>query len=100
MHFQLPPFQPGKMRRLFVLFPILLTLLLIAWTLLVYKHTRYGDWPIYPALAIFPIALLWHIALIAIQKPRSTFILYAVVHLALLAVVWVACLMLISKDSI
>jgi hypothetical protein len=88
------------MRRFLILSPVLLTLLLIVWTLVVYRHTKYGDWQIYPAVLVFPIALLCHILLIIIDKPKLIFVLYAVVHLIILALIWVGCLMLISKDSL
>ena len=87
------------MRRLFIILPILLMLLLIIWTLAVYKFTQYGSWEIYPALLIFPLALLWHIFLIIIEKPKLFFVSYAVIHLLLLFGLWLGCLMLISKDS-
>lgn len=91
--------RPRQWRRPFVILPVALTLLLVVWTALVYEHTRYGDWPIYPALLIFPAALLWHVVLIIREKPKLPLVLYALIHLLVLAVIWLACLMLISKDS-
>jgi hypothetical protein len=90
----------NKVRRFLVIFPVLLTLLLIIWTLAVFKFSKYGDWLGYPALLTFPAAFLWHIVLIAVEKPKWLFVLYAVIHLLLLFGIWLGCLMLITKGSI
>jgi hypothetical protein len=80
--------------------PAVLTLLLLVWTSLVYKRSYYGSWQIDPALAILPLVTISHIVLIVRNKPRGPFILYAIVHLAVLIPLWLGCLMLISKDSV
>jgi hypothetical protein len=81
--------------------PIGLTLILILWTVFVSPHSKYGDnWAIYPALAIFPLAVIWHIVLVFIEKSKSMFITYGLVHLAILLAIWMYCLMKISKDSL
>jgi hypothetical protein len=87
------------MKRIILLSPVLLTLLLFGWTALVYKHSHYGSWQIYPALAILPLVLVCHIMLIVLNKPRSPFVSYTLAHLAILIPLWFGCLMLISKDS-
>jgi hypothetical protein len=80
--------------------PMALTLLLLVWTALVYKASHYVSWQIDPALAILPLVAGSHIVLIVRNKPRAPFILYALVHLAVLIPVWIGCLMLISHDSL
>jgi hypothetical protein len=80
--------------------PLGLTAFLVVWTLAVYRFTAYGDWEIYPAVAVFPLALLLHIVLVITQRPRMAFALYGLVHLLILAIIWLGCLMLISKDSL
>jgi hypothetical protein len=93
--------QPlSKSQRWIIFSPLGLTGLLVVWTLAVYRFTTYGDWQIYPAVAVFPLALLLHIVLAITQKPRTAFALYGVVHLLILAPIWLGCLMLISKDSL
>jgi hypothetical protein len=86
--------------KIIVFLPVLLTLLMVAWTALVYSHSSYGSWHIYPALAIAPVILICHVALIAKNSPRSPFILYCIAHVLLVLPLWVGCLMLISKDSL
>jgi len=88
------------MKKMITLSPVLLTLLLIAWTALVYKHSYYGSWHVYPALVILPLALIFHLALVVWNSPRMPFILYAVAHFVFLLPIWVGCIMLISKDSL
>jgi hypothetical protein len=88
------------MKKVILISPLLLTLLLMAWTALVYKYSQYGSWHIYPALAIAPLVLICHLALIAWNTPRTPLVLYAVVHLVILIPLWYGCLMLISKDSL
>jgi len=80
--------------------PVVFTLLLLIWTALVYSGSQYGSWHIYPALAVVPLVLLCHVALIVWHSPRMPFVLYAVAHLIVLIPLWVWCLMLISKDSL
>ena len=88
------------MKKAILISPVLLTLLLMAWTASVYKYSQYGSWHIYPALAIAPLVFICHIALVVWNTPRLPFVLYAVVHLIVLIPLWIGCLMLISKDSL
>ncbi len=79
--------------------PIGLTVLLIIWTIVVSPYSRYGDnWAVYPAVLVLPVALIWHVALVFLEKPRYVFVLYGFVHLAILFAIWMYCLMKISKD--
>lgn len=81
--------------------PLLPTLFLIGWTAAVYPHSTYGDnWAIYPALLVWPAVLVWHVILVITSRPRTFWVLYGVAHVMLLSVIWVGCLMLISKDSL
>lgn len=83
------------------LLPVGLSILLILWTTLVSPYSSYGDkWAIYPAIAVLPIVLLWHVYLGITQRPRATFVAYGVVHVGILFVVWIYCLMKISKDAL
>lgn len=80
--------------------PLLLTLLLVLWTALVYWRSQYGSWHIYPALAVAPVVVAYHLALIARRTPRMPFVLYFATHLVVFIPLWFGCLMLISKDSL
>lgn len=80
--------------------PVLLTAILIGWTASVYDYSRYGTWHVYPALAILPLIIVWHLLLIFRAKPRMPLVVYALAHCAILIPVWIGCLMLISKDSL
>jgi len=81
--------------------PLLLTGFLILWTAAVYQFARYGNkWAIYPALAVFPATLLVHVWIVVASRPRDRALWYALLHLALQFVIWLGCLMLISKDAL
>jgi hypothetical protein len=81
--------------------PLFLTLFLVIWTACVYRFSHPGDnWALLPALLIFPSAVIWHCVLIAHKNPKSGFVVYAIIHLVVLVLIWVKCLMLISKNSI
>ena len=91
----------SKYESLIRLGPIGLTLILILWTVFVSQYSKYGDnWAIYPALAIFPIAVIWHIVLVIVEKSKLIFITYGLIHLVILFAIWMYCLMKISKDSL
>lgn len=84
-----------------ILAPLFLTLLLLVWTRLVSDYSRYGDyWAIIPALLIFPIAIGLHLVALIKMKWPTTVILYAIAHIVTLGILWMRCLMLISKDSL
>ncbi len=78
--------------------PIALTVLLVGWTAVVYRTSTYGDWTIWPAILVLPIAAVVHMVLVAQARDRARQLWYAGVHLVLLGVIWIICLMLISKD--
>jgi len=81
--------------------PLLLTVFLIIWTIVVSPYSKYGnDWAVYPALAVLPIVVIWHSVLVILEKSKGVFIAYGLVHTAILFVIWVYCLMKISKDSL
>lgn len=81
--------------------PVALSLLLIAWTVLISPYSKYGDnWAVYPAIAVLPIAIIWHIILIVSERPKVKFVSYAIIHLLLLSILWMVCIMKISKDSL
>lgn len=80
--------------------PLALTGYLFLWTLLVSPYSRYGDyWAFIPAFIVFPLAVVLHFIIAKREKWRSKLVLYGIAHLSFLFVVWVWCLMVISKDS-
>ena len=95
-----PPSGPDTMRSVVFRSPVVLPLLLVAWTAAVYPYSQYDSWQIYPAMAILPLVLIGHAILIVSNKPRLPQVLLASIHWAVLIPVWIGCLMLISKNSI
>jgi len=85
-------------------FPFFITLLLIGWTVIVSPYSQYGDnWAILPALIMAPIVFFWHMLLIFNNKGKEKKILlsfYAVIHILIFLMIWIYCLMKISKDSL
>lgn len=85
---------------LFRALPVLVTALLIAWTAAVYPFSEYGDtWAIAPALIAAPTVLLLRATLVVRGPHRWREMVYAALHIAAFAVIWIGALMLISKDS-
>jgi hypothetical protein len=81
--------------------PLVLTILLVCWTALVSPFSKYGDnWAIYPALIVLPLTVLVHGWLIIANKPAMPFVAYAATHIPFQFVIWIYCLMKISKDSL
>ena len=88
------------MKKITLLLPIFLTAFLVVWTASVRNNSHYGTWHVYPALAILPLVIIFHLSLIILRKPRAPLILYGVAHCAILIPIWIGCLTLISKDSL
>jgi hypothetical protein len=88
------------LRQLFA--PVILTVILVAWTAVVYPFSAYGDnWAIWPAFVIFPFIVIWHCVLVfKLRGNRKLASVVALIHLCLSFQVWLVCLMLISKDSL
>ncbi len=87
--------------RLLDIVPLIFTGLLVLWTWIVSPHSKYGDnWAVYPALALFVAAVLWHAGLIMTQNRRTPYTIYALTHVTLLIPILLYCLMRISKDSL
>ena len=85
-------------------FPLLFTIFLILWTLVVSPHSGYGDkWAIMPAAIVLPVVFAWHVFLVILRKTldkKAKFLLFGIIHVVLLVPIWFLCLMLISKDSL
>lgn len=93
---------------LIVTAPILMNAMLIVWTAVVSPFTTRGDsaWALYPAVAVFPLVLIWHIGLQVaahiMSYPERNWILpaYGIANCTVSLMLWVLCLLTISKDSI
>jgi len=82
------------------LLPIAGTLLLVLWTGLVYRYSKYRDsWAIWPAMLMLPLVISARALLIGRRKPRLAYSIYAAVHAVIFIPIWLGSLMLISKDS-
>lgn len=81
--------------------PIYGSVLLLLWTVITSPWSNYGDlWAIIPAILIFPMVFCLHIFLLVKNDWQIKFVFYGIAHLAILFVISVACLMIISKDSL
>jgi hypothetical protein len=81
--------------------PVVLTLAIVLWTIVVRLFTKYGDnWALYPVLVLDLIIVVWHIWLIVAEPRKLSFLAYGIVHLIALIGISIVCLMLIAKDSI
>ena len=81
--------------------PVIITAFLIAWTLVVSPFSKHGDdWAIIPALLVLPIVVIWHIGLVIVSRPRFPLILFGMLHTLALFVIWMICIMKISKDAL
>jgi hypothetical protein len=91
---------PTRWRQL--LAPVIVTVALVVWTVLVSPHSKYGDnWAIWPAVLAFPIALIWYIVVFIMRRGhRRSAASVAVCHLVILAPIWFWSLTAISKDSL
>jgi hypothetical protein len=88
------------MKRLVVVSPVLLTIFLLVWWALTEKYSYYGSWYVDPALAILPVVLLWHGGLVVWNRPRSPFVVFALVHLIVFVPIWFNVVMSLSHDSL
>ena len=81
--------------------PVIMTVALICWTIGVSPYSRYGDrWAIFPAVAVFPVIVGLHLVLILTEKAKIGFLIYAAAHIGAAFIIWIYCLMKISKDSL
>jgi hypothetical protein len=92
---------PKRFTSSIVYWPIALTALLLCWTALVSPYSKYGDnWAIVPAILALPLVIATHIALLMREGWRAQFIAYGVLHTGLFFILWIWCLMHISKDAL
>lgn len=81
--------------------PLLATLTMLIWTLLVSKYTEYGDyWASYPVVALFVIIFLLHLLLLFNERWKVVYIIYALLHIPFSFGLSILCLMWITKDSL
>ena len=81
--------------------PVLLSGLLVVWTLYISPITKYGDtWAIIPVFAIFLTIFIIHVLLLIKGRWNSGLWLYALVDIPVVFMLSVWSLTLISKDSL
>jgi hypothetical protein len=81
--------------------PLLLSVLLICWTLLVSPHTRYGDnWALVPVPLVFLAVVATHIVLFMKRGRTAGLATYGVLHTIFVVALSFWSLTLISKDSL
>ena len=93
-----PPETPWRV----ILSPILVSVLLVLWTIAVSPKTSFGDsWAIWPVVFMLPVVLVWHIVVIVVLRGSRRWAgTVAVFHLAIFSLLWLGSLMLISKSSL
>jgi hypothetical protein len=64
-----------------------------------YPWRHYGSWPAYAILLGGPVTALWLVALVALERPRLAYLLYAFINLSLYAALGLWCLMVVTGDS-
>lgn len=81
--------------------PPIVTLTMLIWTGVLYRHTKYEDyWASYPLVAAFLLTVCLHIWIAYKQRWELKYILYGAIHLSVAFLVCIFCLMLITKDSL
>src|ERR1700689_1288378 len=88
--------------KIFRIGPILVTLLMIAWTIAVYPYTDLNQkWAWYTVWGMFAGALLWHAALIFTQQHTSRwqYAFYAFLHIPVSLFITFWCVVVITKDG-
>lgn len=81
--------------------PVILSALLVCWTLLVSPHTKYGDtWALVPILLVFLSVVAIHIGILVKRGWTAGLIVYGVLHIAIVLALSFWSLTLISKDSL
>ena len=81
--------------------PILATLMLLAWTAAVSSFTSYSDyWASYTALALICAPIPLHLLILIKKKWQLRYVGYAIAHILFSFSVGIVCLMLITKDSL
>jgi hypothetical protein len=81
--------------------PIILTVLLICWTLIVSPFTSYGDrWALIPVLVVFASVVAIHLRRLFKEGWTSGEVIYGILSVGILFLVSIWSLTLISKDSL
>ena len=88
------------MKRLIVVSPVLFTCFLLVWWALTDKYSYYGSWYAGVAAAVLPLVLLWHAGLVVWNRPRSPFVMFALIHLIFFIPIWFNVVMSLSHDSL
>lgn len=60
---------------------------------------HYESWPVYLILLGAPVTAIWHMVLIAVERPRFPYICYALANSSLYVLLGMVCLALITGDS-
>jgi hypothetical protein len=71
--------------------PVAVTVMFVLFCAAIASVVRFGSTPHWAFIVLFapvPVALLLHIVLIVVERRRLIFVGYALVHLALLGVLW------------
>jgi hypothetical protein len=80
--------------------PAPLTLLMVAASAGYYPWRHYDSWMAYAVVIGAVATLLWHLALIFLERPRIGYLVYAFSNIALYAYLGMVCLYVVTGDSL
>lgn len=81
--------------------PLMLTAIVIIWTMIISRFTTYGDeWAAYPILVVFVITLILHVWFVVALQPKVPLVLYGVLHLLIQAAIFLYCIIIITKNAL
>jgi len=84
--------------KVFRLGPVLIVPVMIAGSVAYSPWRHYDSWPAYVILLGLPVALIWHLVLITMERPRAGYVLYAAVNLLLYLFVGLRCLYVVAVE--
>ncbi len=78
-------------------------MLMLLWTAAILpawdsEVNRYRNWTVYPLQPLILIVPVWHFLLVATQRPRLRFLLYAVIHVPIFLYLWMYCIIFITGE--
>jgi len=81
--------------------PVLMTVLMMTWTIIISPYTGFHDrWAIYPVFILLPLVFIYHVVLVIKGAQRPLLIVYGILHVLIFFYLWLFALTKISKDSL
>jgi hypothetical protein len=80
--------------------PILVTVVMVLYSLIATPWGKYNSPLVYVLLPIPLVVFIWHLALAVLLRPPVFYLGYAVGHLLVFSQIWLYCLIFVSHDSL